>query len=92
MACFRCSMVVRRSPRLFGPSWQGLPNLLQLCVFRLRLFEDGNVRVGIFPKREEILISRLGFGGVALHGVSAGQSYETGSSRLLNEHSEGLSI
>ena len=33
------------------------------------LFQDRNVRVGVFPKREEILRRRLGFDGVALHGI-----------------------
>ena len=28
--------------------------------------------VGVFPEREEILIRSTGFGGVALHGVGAG--------------------
>ena len=36
--------------------------------------ENRNVRVGVFPKREEILIGRLGLGGVALHGVGAGET------------------
>ena len=47
---------------------------LQLRVLRFRSDEDGNVRVGVFPQREEILIGRLGFGGVALHRVCAGHS------------------
>ena len=44
-----------------------MEKLLQLREFRLGLLEDGNVRVGVFPEREEILIGRLGLGGVALH-------------------------
>jgi hypothetical protein len=48
--------------------------LLQLRVFRLGRDEDGNVGVGVFPQREEILISRLGLGGVALHGVGAAET------------------
>ncbi len=44
-------------------------NLLKLRVLRLGSDENRNVRVGGFPQREEILIRRLGFGGVALHGV-----------------------
>jgi hypothetical protein len=42
---------------------------LQLRVLRLRSDEDGDVRVGVFPECEEILICPLGFGGVALHRV-----------------------
>jgi hypothetical protein len=32
------------------------PPLLQLRVLRLRLFQDGDVGVGIFPEGEEVLI------------------------------------
>jgi len=42
-------------------------NLLQLRVLRFRSDENRNVGVGIFPKREEILIGRLDSGGVAFH-------------------------
>jgi len=42
-----------------------LSQLLQLRVLCLGLLEDGNVRVGIFPKGEEILVRHAGFGGVA---------------------------
>ena len=38
--------------------------LLKLCV--LRFLQDGNVGVGVFPQRQEILIRALCFGGVAL--------------------------
>ena len=34
--------------------------LMKLRVLRLRCDEDGNIRVGIFPDREEILIRRFG--------------------------------
>ena len=47
---------------------------MQPCIFRLGSDEDGDVRVGIFPKRQEILIGRLGFGGVALYYISAAKS------------------
>lgn len=36
--------------------------------------EDGDVRIGVLPEREKILIGRLGFGGVALHGIGAGKA------------------
>jgi hypothetical protein len=39
---------------------------MQLRVFRFCNNQDGNIRVGVFPKREEILIGRLGFGGVVV--------------------------
>jgi hypothetical protein len=47
---------------MYGP----LLCLLQSSAFGLCSDEDGNVRVSIFPQREEILICRSGFGGVAL--------------------------
>jgi hypothetical protein len=40
--------------------------LLQLRVLRLRLLQDGDVRVGVFPEAEEIPISGAGFCGVTL--------------------------
>ena len=48
--------------------------LLQLRVLRLGLLQDGNVGVGVFPEREEILICGSGFGGVALQHVGAGEA------------------
>src|SRR5260370_39781249 len=45
--------------------------LFQFRVLSLRSDENRNVRVGVFPEREEILIGRLGLGGVALHGVGS---------------------
>jgi hypothetical protein len=37
------------------------------------LLQDADVGVGVFPEREEILIGGLGFGGVALQGVSSAE-------------------
>ena len=45
----------------FGPI-RSFAGLLQLRVLRFRLLQDWNVRVSIFPKREEILISGEGPG------------------------------
>jgi len=45
--------------------------LLQLSVFRLGLLQDRDVGIGIFPKREEVLVSDATFLGIALEGVSA---------------------
>ena len=45
--------------------------LLQLREFNLGLLQDGDVGVGVFPERDEILIRGRGLGGVALHGVGA---------------------
>src|SRR5580692_7087500 len=46
------------------------------CRLRLRVFglggdEDGNVGVGAFPKRKELLISSSALSGVAGHGAGA---------------------
>src|ERR1700687_3424871 len=51
--------------------------LLQLRVLRLGFLQDGDVGVGVFPERQEILVSGLCFGGFAGDGISTGQ-LETG--------------
>jgi len=52
--------------------WRGSTLLseknLEFGVFQFRLFQDGNVGVGVFPQRQEIQIRCAGFGGVALKG------------------------
>ena len=45
--------------------------LLQFRVLGLGLLQDWDVGIGIFPKREEILIRGAGFGGIAVHGISS---------------------
>ena len=47
---------------------------MQLRILGLGLLKDGNVGVGIFPQRQEILICRFGFRGVALQHVGAGET------------------
>ena len=54
------------------PASPGCPELMNLRVLRLGSDEDGNVGVGVFPQREEILIRGPGFDGVALQRVGAG--------------------
>jgi hypothetical protein len=66
-----CSFRIRESVEL-GFMFCRVRELLQPRVLRLGFFQDGNVGVGVFPEREEILIRRLGFGGVALHGIGSG--------------------
>src|SRR5215469_16244222 len=69
----------RRSPRSagggVGKKYLTTPALseMQLRVFRLGLLQDGDVGIGVFPEVEEILISSLGFGGIARDGIGAGQ-------------------
>jgi hypothetical protein len=55
--------VSKTSYRHVAKAWS--PKSLQFCVIRFRLFQNGNIAVGVFPEPEEILIRRLGFGGVA---------------------------
>jgi hypothetical protein len=42
---------------------------MQLGVLSLGFLQDGNVRVGVFPQREEILIRSACFRGVALQRI-----------------------
>src|SRR5208282_2379743 len=60
--------VETRSKRLIA-----LP-VVQLRVLCLGLFENGNIRVGVFPEREEVLIGSASSGCFVLHGVCTGQS------------------
>src|SRR5581483_6423911 len=46
----------------------------QLRELRLGLLQDGNVGIGVFPQREEVLIGGARFGGVALERVGAGET------------------
>ena len=53
----------------------------------LGLFEDGDVRVGILPQREEVVVSVLGFGSVTREKVCSSQLQvrqgPTGSARTM---------
>ena len=61
-------------PTLISYPCRRTVGLLQFGVLRLCLFEDGNVGIGVFPQGQEILIRRLGFGGVALQRIRAGEA------------------
>ena len=52
------------------PDYRGL---LQFRIFGLGLLEDGNIGVGILPKREKILVGRFCFRRLTFHGVGAAQ-------------------
>jgi hypothetical protein len=54
--------------------WKIATLLLQLRVLSLGLLQDGDVGVGVFPEREEIFVGGLGFGGVTLQSISAGET------------------
>jgi hypothetical protein len=55
----------------FAASGQPSRQLLQLRVFCLRLLQDGDVGVCVFPEGEKIFVGGAGFGCVALQYVGA---------------------
>jgi hypothetical protein len=63
----------RESPNNFHQSRKFFLGLLQLRVFRLSSNEDGDVGVGVFPEREEILIGSTRFDVVARQGIGPAQ-------------------
>jgi hypothetical protein len=42
------------------------------------LLQDGNIGIGIFPEREEIVVGGLGFGGVARESVGVSEAQSCG--------------
>src|ERR1019366_4089967 len=50
------------------------PSLLQFCVLGFGLFQDGDVRIGVFPENEELLVSGSRLVRVALENVGASQA------------------
>ena len=64
-----------------GSPPNGTPNdcrkesaLLQFCVLRFGLLQDGDVLVGVFPQSEKILVRGAALGRVALERVCARQA------------------
>ena len=60
-----CSLPLRRkvhTAQEFLEARAGARGLFQLCVLRLGFLQDGDVGVGVFPEREEVLIGGAGFG------------------------------
>jgi hypothetical protein len=51
-----------------------LRNYWSLAYSAFGLHQDGNVGVGVFPNREEILVSGTGLGGVAFQSGHAGEA------------------
>ena len=64
--------------------------LLQLRKLGFGLFENGDAGVGIFPEREEILVCRFRFCGVAAEGVGAAQAKLC--QRMLGRHGANASM
>src|SRR5271155_1632427 len=63
---------------------------MQLCVLRLGPFKDRNVRVSIFPEREEILVGDPGFGGVSLQNISAAETKMRERTDRFVKHDAGM--
>jgi hypothetical protein len=57
--------------RTTGATMPQMTGLLQLRVLRFRFFQDGDVGVGVFPEGKEVLVCRLGFGGITCDRVGA---------------------
>src|SRR5882724_313487 len=51
-----------------------LRKLREPSVLGFGLLQDGDVGVGVFPEREEVLVGGAGFGGVAGEGVGASEA------------------
>jgi hypothetical protein len=57
-----------------NPHWPRDRLQLQPRVLCFGLFQDGDVGIGIFPERQEILVLGACFRGVALQGIGASQA------------------
>src|SRR5664279_6545901 len=86
MPCERRAIEILVIERFFGrPEVSSPPQqiggasrkLLQRGVLGFGLLQDGDIRVSVFPERQEVLICGTGFDRVALHSVSASEA-ETG--------------
>ena len=60
--------------------------LLQLCVLRLGLLQNRNVRVCIFPERKEILIGGFRLGLVTRQCLSPAESHVRESANRIADH------
>ena len=66
-------------PRLDDPPFPFLKDfasqriLLQFCVLRLGLLQDGDIGVGVVPQCQKVLVFRLRFDDIALHSIGSTQ-------------------
>jgi hypothetical protein len=73
----KCSTNCRRVALVFfrAPNKTSTPaacvRSLQLRILRLGLLQDGDVGIGVFPERKEVLVCRLAFNRIACHRVGA---------------------
>ena len=63
---------------------------MQLRVLRFGLLEDGDVRVGVFPKREEILIGGTSSCGITLQNRGASEAEMSKSADWLVEQDAAM--
>jgi hypothetical protein len=63
---------------------------LKLCVFGFGFFEDGEVRVGVSPEREEFRIGRTGLGRLTLHGACSADLEIRECSDGLDDHNPAM--
>lgn len=61
---------------------------MQLRVLGSGLFQDWNVRVGVFAEIEEVLIFSVGFGSVNLHGIVEQVSWVPAWNSAVGSHSD----
>ena len=61
--------------------------LMQGGVFALGFFQDGDIRVGVLPQCQEILVSNFGFCGIAGERVGAARTEMCQSTyRVVDDH------
>jgi len=61
--------------------------LVKLCILCFCFLQDRDVRIGVFPEREEIIVGSFGFGSVALQRVGARETYiSEGSDRRVQHN------
>ena len=51
--------IIRQPLAKLNQNRAGVPSLLQLRVLCLGFFQDGDVRVGVFPEGEEVCVCTL---------------------------------
>ena len=81
-------LTTRRAVQVFF--FLAASELMKLRILSPGLLKDGDVRVGVLPEREKILIRRLGLGGVALHSVSPRETKMGESADWLVHHDSAM--
>ena len=71
-------------------AWSSEPDSLQLRVLRLGFLQDGDVGVGVFPERQEILIGGFRFSGIAREGIATGEAEMRKSTQRVVQHDAAM--